>query len=80
MLEILDGKRPQTPAFGRFQVSIDAALTGMTPSAGNAWLEIEVRARHGFLAFQQADKIADAIRLISPVELWNEVATRLARL
>jgi hypothetical protein len=78
MIEIVEGRRSQTPAFLRFQVSLDGALRGMVPAAGSGWLDSEIRTRHGYLAFQQADKVADAIRLISPVELWNELSTRLA--
>jgi hypothetical protein len=76
MLESLDGRRPQTPAFQRFAVSLDSALQIRTATS-NIWLETEIRSRHGFLSFQQPDKIADAIRLISPIELWNEVGVSL---
>jgi hypothetical protein len=76
MLEVLDGRRPQTPAFQRFAISLDNALQIKTATT-NIWLETEIRARHGFLSFQQPDKIADAIRLISPIEVWNEVGAAL---
>jgi hypothetical protein len=33
--------------------------------------------RLGYQSFQQPDKIADAIRLISDKKLWDEVATNL---
>jgi hypothetical protein len=77
MIEIVENRRPQTPAFLRFQVSLEGALRGLMPTAGSSWLDTEVRTRHGNLTFQQADKIADAIRLISTVELWNELSARL---
>ncbi len=78
MIEIIEGKRPMTPAFLRFKASLDGVMTGMQPGATSSWLDTEVRAQHSLLSFQQADKVADAIRLISAVELWNEVGIRLA--
>lgn len=72
MLEILDGKRSNTPAFDRFQISLSSALHSRLATS-NTWLEAEIRSRHSFLAFQYPDNIADAIRLISPIELWKEV-------
>src|SRR3972149_739357 len=77
MLEIFDGLRPSTNAFGRFQITIDAAMAGMVVSGGNAWFESEIREKHGFLAFQHPDKVADAIRLCSSCELWLQVSIKL---
>ncbi len=77
MLEVYDGKRPPTNAFLRFQVSLDAALTGLAGTSGNSWLETEIRARHGYQAFQHPDRIADAVRLFTSCELWPSVASRL---
>ncbi|MGB3401724.1 MAG: HEPN domain-containing protein [Microcoleaceae cyanobacterium] len=44
-----------------------------------AWLEDEIRERLGYQSFQQPDKIADAVRLISDKKLWDEVAIKLAK-
>jgi hypothetical protein len=77
MIEIVEGKRAQTPAFLRFQVPLDATLRAVVPSGGSGWLDNEVRSRHGYLAFQHPDKIADAVRLISTIELWNDLSTTL---
>ena len=41
------------------------------------WLDREIRERHGHQAFQDPDKIADAVRLFSPCELWPAVANLL---
>ena len=66
MLEVYDGKRPQTPAFLRFQVKMEATLQGIAAEQGdNRWLDEEIRRNHGHLPFQQPNKIADAIRLFS---------------
>lgn len=77
MLEVYDGTRPQTHAFSRFQVTIDAAMTGIAGSGGNAWFEMAIREKHGYVAFQHPDKIADAVRLFSSCELWPSVASHL---
>jgi hypothetical protein len=78
MIEIVEGKRASTPAFLRYRVSLDGVLAGFQPGATSSWLDTEVRAQHSLLSFQQADKVADAVRLISAVELWNEIGIRLA--
>ncbi|HBO96887.1 MAG TPA: hypothetical protein DE315_02365 [Candidatus Omnitrophica bacterium] len=73
MLEVFNGLRPPTDAFLRFQVTIDAVMVGLK-TGGSLWLEEEIREKHGYLAFQHPDKIADAIRHFSPCELWSAVA------
>ena len=77
MLEVYDGVRPPTDAFRRFQVTMDAAMTGLAGLSGSAWFEMEIREKHGYLAFQHPDRIADAVRLFSPCELWSSVASQL---
>ncbi len=78
MLEVYSGKRPQTPAFLCFQVTMEAALQGITTVQGNeGWLDEEIRKKHGYLAFQHPDRIADAIRLFSPCRLWMSIASEL---
>ena len=79
MLEVYDGERSRTGAFLRFQVTLDAAMKGISESSenGNGWLDTEIRERHGYLAFQRPDNIADAVRLFSSCELWPSVAAQL---
>ena len=78
MLEVYGGKRPQTPAFLRFQVKMEATLQGIAAGQGdNRWLDEEIRRNHGHLPFQHPDKIADAIRLFSTCKLWDSVASEL---
>ena len=78
MLEVYRGQRPQTPAFLRFQVTMEATLQGITAGQQNdGWLDEEIRKKHGYLAFQQPDRIADAIRLFSLCTLWPSVASEL---
>ena len=78
MLEVYGGKRPQTSAFLRFQITMEATLQGIAAVQGDdGWLDEEIRRRHGYLAFQHPDRIADAIRLFSPCQLWISVASEL---
>jgi len=48
-------------------------------AGGTAWLEAEIRDRHSFLSFQQPDKIADAVRLFSGINLWQAVGAALGQ-
>ena len=41
MIEIFEGKRPTTPAFLRFKVSLDGVMIGMLPAATSSWLDME---------------------------------------
>ena len=77
MLESYRGTRAKTPAFLNFQVSLESVMplsSNFDPAAG---LEIQIRQRHGHQSFQSSNSIADAIRLVSTVELWNEVSQSL---
>ena len=77
MLEAYRSKRVRTPAFLRFQVTLLGAFQTSSNDGSTAWLEQEIRARHGHQSFQSSDSVADAIRLISEVELWNEASRNL---
>lgn len=78
MLEVYGGKRLQTPAFLRFQITMEATLLGIISGQGNdGWLDEEIRRKHGYLAFQHPDRIADAIRLFFSGTLWISVASEL---
>lgn len=76
------GSRP-TPAFERFKVSLSsvsvALLAAGDPIAGLNWFESEIREQHSFLSFQHPDKVAEAIRLVSDVKLWQELAHHLGQ-
>lgn len=80
MNEVLAGLRPLTPAFTRFPVSISLTLEARRNPSVNDWLDEAVRAHHGHRPFLKTDDIADALRLITTVQLWNEVATHLGSL
>ena len=75
MMEAYRGERFRTPAFLRFQVTLQGVL-GASSVGSEEWLEQQIRERHGHQSFQTPDSIADAVRLISDVSLWDEVAQR----
>lgn len=77
MLEAWSGKRSSSAAFLRFDVSVAAVSLAHSDTTSNSWLDAEIRSRHGWLSFQQPDKIADAIRLITDEPLWDRVAGEL---
>lgn len=79
MLESYRGSRPRTSQFRRFQVSLGSALDAVSvaDALNDNWINEEIRSRHGFRSFQTPDHIAAAIRLISGVILWSEVAVRM---
>ena len=51
-----------------------AARVGIADSTRDDWLDAAVREAHSWQSFQHPDKIADAIRLVSGIKLWEEVA------
>lgn len=80
MLEIYQGLRPESTAFSRFQISLASAREALSVNMNlDYWLENEIRQRHSYKSFQQPEKIADAIRLISDKKLWGEVANHMGR-
>lgn len=77
MREIFQNARPRTDAFGRFPIPMDSVLLVLANPGNTQWLEDEIRRQHGWLSFQQPDKVADAIRLFCGKELWKEVGIHL---
>lgn len=77
MLEIFDGVRAPSNAYLRFQIANDTLIrirNAPSPTFASQAFDLEVRSRLGFCTYQDPDKIADGIRLVSDIELWNEVA------
>ena len=77
MLESYRSERPKTEAFLRFQVSLSGALEGISSNGSTSWFDREIRERHGHLSFQTPDNVSDAVRLISAIQLWNELSANL---
>ena len=76
MLEAYRGERARTPAFLRFQVTLDSVLQVSSDGGSEEWLDQQIRDRHGYQSFQTPENIAEAVRLISDTSLWDEVAQR----
>ncbi len=77
MIESAAGARPKTDAFRRFQLPLGAVDLGFSGQPHDVWLGEAVREKHSWLSFQHPDKIADAIRLISSIKLWDEVGQEM---
>lgn len=73
MIEISKGSRLKTDAYSRFALPLSAVDHALGGQPHESWLGDVVRERHSWLSFQQPEKIADALRLISGVKLWEEV-------
>ena len=79
MMQIFDGLRPSTDAYGRFKLSMQSITGAPTFSDACDNLEADIRIQHSFLAFQKPDKVSDAIRLISDATIWEEIGKTLGR-
>lgn len=77
MIESAKGTRQKSDAFLRFELPLDAVDLGLTGQSHEIWLGEAIRDKHSWLSFQHPDKIADAIRLISSIKLWEEVGKEL---
>lgn len=79
MREIFDGRRPPSAGFLRFPIPSDVLMRireSKSLTDQSSAFELEVRNRLSFSTYQDPEKIAEGIRLISDVELWNEIAIR----
>ena len=74
MLEIYARARPETPAYREFKVPLSAVQQAVSDDRSADWLDQKIRKAHGWISFQFPDRIADAIRLVSTVKLWETVA------
>mgnify|MGYP000001550881 CR=1 FL=1 len=77
LLEIFNGVRPVCPGFQKLQISSQTMLTLISHTsgrAGGAVFDLEIRDKLSRVTYQYPDDIADGIRLVSPIELWNTVA------
>lgn len=77
MIEIHRNGRSAPPAHLQFKVTLAAVREAQLEVSGTGWLDQAVRKAHRWLSFQDPDKLADAVRLISPVNLWECVAREL---
>jgi len=75
MLEIYSGLRPATSQYNRFLIPLEyIASHGTVPST--SVIEDIIMEKHSYISFQDPDKVAEAIRFISDIELWNELGRK----
>jgi hypothetical protein len=80
MLQVFAGSRPATDKYNTFQISAGtlANIQSASIPPPEFWFEREIVTRHQHLAFQQPDKIADALSLIWPERhKWQVIALAL---
>ena|SRR5271157_945304 len=77
MVEVHQGGRPATDAHLSFRVPISAVRSALADPNQDQWLDQAISDAHSWQSFQHPDRIADALRLISTVKLWETVAREL---
>jgi hypothetical protein len=75
MLESFQGFRTPAIAFSKYLVPMEGLLSVATQVT---WLNLEIRSRHSLLSFQKADKIADALRLITDKAIWEAASAQMS--
>jgi hypothetical protein len=80
LLKIFQGVRPICPGYSKLQVSSDTLMrihaNGPGVSSDTAF-DLEIRTKLARATYQFPDDIADGIRMVSAIELWNEIASYL---
>lgn len=79
LVDIAEGNAPPARRFDSFKVSVQAALAAKNGVDTHSWLGPEIITQHGYLSFQRAEKVADAIRLVVDEPLWPAVGAKLGR-
>ena len=77
MVDIVNGRRPATEAFDRFQIDLRSSLS-ITRSI-NAIQDLEqcIRARLSYQSFQKSKRISDGISLFSKSKIWKPISKAL---
>lgn len=76
MVDTFSGTRPVAAGFLRFALPSDVLMRVKTSSAADqvSAFDLEVRNKLSILSYQDPEKIADGVRLISDLELWRSIA------
>jgi len=77
MVLVHAGKLAATAQFNAFKIKLDTVdRIRAAPSVSDALsaFDLDVRTQLSFVTYQDPDKIAEGIRLVSSSELWNEIA------
>ncbi|NQS98901.1 MAG: hypothetical protein HQ591_10645 [candidate division Zixibacteria bacterium] len=78
MIEIYKSNLSATPAYLKFNVTLEGIQIAVKNVNNVDWLDNQIRTYHSWRSFQNADNVADAIRLISIKTLWEEVGNYLS--
>ena len=79
MVACFEGSFCPSSAYQRFQLSnevLSRIRKASSQAEASAAYDFEVRNQLSFRTFQSPENIADGIRLVSDIELWNEIALR----
>ena len=76
LIQIFNGSRATPLGFKKYTLSGDTLMRtreGSLDQQASAF-ELDIRTRLSYVSYQEPEKIADGVRLISNIELWNELA------
>jgi hypothetical protein len=73
------GTRPPSERFTDFMVPLGGVRRAVALPGSWEWLDTAIRDAHSWQSFQQPDKIAEVVRLVSDVKLWPNVASLLGK-
>jgi hypothetical protein len=79
LLSIFEGRRSICPGYYKFSCSTETIMRIRNATSGSeasSAFNLDVRSKLSRITYQYPNDIADGIRLISPIELWNEIALR----
>lgn len=78
LVQIFRRERQAPIGFKKYALTGDMLLRMRDSNAAQqeSAFELDVRNRLSILSFQDPEKIADGIRMVSEIELWNELATK----
>lgn len=77
MVQIFDGTRKNCPGYSKFHCSNETLMrikNAASPADATAAFDLEVRSKLSRVTYQFPEDIADGIRFVSGIELWNEIA------
>ncbi|QDY83513.1 hypothetical protein FQU75_08865 [Paenibacillus polymyxa] len=74
MLEVFCEIRPETSSFRNYSISLKAVREALLNPESFDWLEREVIEKHSWKSFQQAEKITEALRIITDADFWGRAA------
>ena len=77
MLEVHRGHRPLTDAHLSFKIPLSAVRTAISDTSQDQWLDQIIREAHSWRSFQKPEHIAEAIRLMSLTNIWNQVSLEM---